>query len=70
MTKADALIRSDRVNASRELLARYQRDDEEVKAAVKSWFRGQPKNFYETGIHALIKRSTKAVERGGDYIEK
>ena len=26
--------------------------------------------FYRAGIHALIKRWTKTVEMGGDYIEK
>lgn len=45
-------------------------DDDEVKRAVKAWLKDQPTQFYEAGIHALVKRWTVAIERGGDYVEK
>ena len=45
-------------------------DDNEVKRAVKAWLKDQPKQFYEAVIHALVKRWTVAIERGGDYVGK
>lgn len=45
-------------------------NDEEVKSAVRNWLRKQPPEFYEAGIHALIRRWNRAIERGGDYVEK
>ena len=45
-------------------------DEEAVKISVRQWVRKQNPAFYRTGIHALVKRWTKTVEKDGDYIEK
>ena len=41
-----------------------------MKTAVKKWLCEQSLEFYEAGIHALIRRWNSAIERGGDYVEK
>ncbi|PSN29811.1 hypothetical protein C0J52_24798 [Blattella germanica] len=38
--------------------------------AMHQWLRNQDHEFYHTGIHALVKRWIKTVEKDGDYIEK
>ena len=45
-------------------------DEETVKTSVRQWLRKTDHDFYRTGIHALVKRWTKTVEKDGDYIEK
>ena len=45
-------------------------NDNEVKTAALNWLRHQLAEFYNTGIHALVHKSTVALERGGDYEEK
>lgn len=45
-------------------------DEEAVKTSVRRWLRKQDHAFYRSGIHALVKRWTKTVEKDGDYIEK
>ena len=41
-----------------------------VKTDVLNWFRHQPAEFYNTGIHALVHRWTVVLERYGDYVDK
>ncbi|GFR58028.1 histone-lysine N-methyltransferase SETMAR [Elysia marginata] len=52
------------------LRGKHYRNDEEAKNAVKTWQQEQPIQFYDAGIHALVKRWNVALERGGDYVEK
>ncbi|PSN56990.1 hypothetical protein C0J52_04240 [Blattella germanica] len=41
-----------------------------IFCAVHQWLRNQDHEFYHTGIHALVIRWIKTVEKDGDYIEK
>ena len=43
--------------------------DEEVKEAVHTWLREQPKNF-SAGIQKLVERYNKCIVLQGDYVEK
>ena len=43
---------------------------EEMKEAIESWRRKTTRDFYEDGLHALLKRWKKCIASGGDYIEK
>ena len=43
--------------------------DHEVKEAVHAWLAVQLKTFLE-GIRMLVQRSTKCVEKQGNYVEK
>ena len=57
--------------AMKELLrGKHYENDEKVKTAVKKWLCEQSPEFYEAGIHALVRRWNSAIERGGDYVEK
>ena len=38
------------------LRGKHYENDEEVKTAVKKWLCEQSPEFYEAGIHALIRR--------------
>ncbi|PSN48728.1 hypothetical protein C0J52_08792 [Blattella germanica] len=49
-----------------EFLERIVTGDE----TLRQWLRNQDHEFYHTGIHALVKRWIKSVEKDGDYIEK
>ena len=44
--------------------------DEEVKTAVRKWFKTKPVEFCNEGIRVLFKRWEKAVQKPGDYIKK
>ena len=44
--------------------------DDEVKTAVRQWFRSQTANFYRGGIAILVLRWDKCLNRHGDYVEK
>jgi histone-lysine N-methyltransferase SETMAR len=46
------------------------RSDKKVKQVVHEWLRSQPKEFFPSGIHALLKCWNTCIERNGDYIEK
>ena len=50
------------------LKGKHYNNDEEVKTAVKKWLYEQSPEFYEAGIHVLIRRWNSAIERGGDYV--
>ena len=43
--------------------------DEDVKTAVIKWHKEQTE-FYEAGLHVLIRRLNFALETNGDYVEK
>jgi [histone H3]-lysine36 N-dimethyltransferase SETMAR len=45
-------------------------DDEEVKAAVRSWVRQCKPDFFSAGFAQWKNRWDKCVARGGDYVEK
>jgi len=44
--------------------------DKEVQEAVHKWLRDQPKTFFLEGIHKLVDRWTKCIEKKGDCVEK
>ena len=44
--------------------------DEEVKEAVHTWLREQPKSFFSAGIQKLVERYNKCIVLQGDYVEK
>jgi hypothetical protein len=43
---------------------------EEVKEAVHTWLREQPKSFFSTGIQKLVERYNNYIVLQGDYVEK
>lgn len=43
---------------------------EAVKQACQTFFKNQPKEFYERGILKLATRYQTCLDRGGDYVEK
>lgn len=43
--------------------------DADLQAAITSWLREQPQEFYENGIRKLIKRWMKCIALDGDYVE-
>jgi hypothetical protein len=45
-------------------------DDDSLVAFVKKCLKSADPEFNCTGIHALVPRWRKAVERDGDYVEK
>ena len=51
------------------LRAKHYTSDEEVKTAVMKWLKEQLTEFYEVGIHDLIRSWNVAIDRNGDYIE-
>jgi hypothetical protein len=52
------------------LLGRQFGRDEEVKEAVHTWIREQPKPCFSDRIRKLVDRYKKCVELLGDYVEK
>jgi hypothetical protein len=44
--------------------------DEEVKEAVHTCLREQPKSFFSAGIQKLVERYNKCIVLQGDYVEK
>ena len=44
--------------------------DEEVKEAVHTWLREQPKSFFSAGIQKLVEKCNKCIVLQGDYVEK
>ena len=49
-------------------IGKHYVSDEEVKTAEIKWLREQPTEFYQSGIHALIRRGNIVIE--SDYVEK
>lgn len=45
-------------------------NNEDLVTAAKQWLKRAGSEFYHTGIHALVPRWRKAIEKDGDYIEK
>ena len=52
------------------LRGKYYASDEEMKTVLMKWLKEQSVEFYEAGIHALIRRRNIAIERNGDYVKK
>jgi hypothetical protein len=44
--------------------------DDEVKQAVTSWINQRTPGFFIDGMHKLVSRWEKCIERQGDYVEK
>ena len=44
--------------------------DEEVKSAVRKWFRKQNTNFLKDGLQKLVQRWRKCIDVRGDFVEK
>ena len=45
-------------------------DDDEVQEEVMMWFKGQPADFYDSGIQKLVPILNKYFDNSGDYVEK
>jgi histone-lysine N-methyltransferase SETMAR len=45
-------------------------NDDEIKEAVHSWLKGQPKTFFSDGIKKLVQRYEKCIQKEGGYVEK
>jgi hypothetical protein len=43
--------------------------DEEVKEAVHTWLREQPKSFFSAGIQKLVEQYNKCIVLQGDCVE-
>ena len=52
------------------LRGRKYQDDNEVIAAVQTYFESLPQSFFLTGIEMLIARCKKCIAVGGSYVEK
>ena len=52
------------------LRGRHFSSDDEVKEAVHSWLRDQPKTFFSDGIQKLLCRYNTCIRLQGDYVEK
>ena len=53
-----------------ELRGHHFNDDDEVRKAVHSWLRAQPKESYSEGIQKLVKCWDKCIAVKGEYVEK
>jgi hypothetical protein len=40
----------------------------EVKNEITTWLRAQAAEFYDIGIHNLVPRLNKCLDKGGDYV--
>jgi histone-lysine N-methyltransferase SETMAR len=45
-------------------------DDKSMIRAMRTWFREQEMSWYREGMHVVVSRWLKAVDVGGDYVEK
>ena len=45
-------------------------DDDEVQEDVKTRFKGQAADFYDSGIQKLVPRLNKCLDNAGNYVEK
>ena len=45
-------------------------DDDEAQEEVMMWFKGQPADFYDSGIQKLVPILNKYLDNSGDYVEK
>ena len=45
-------------------------DEEALRMCQHQWLKKQDHVFYQTGIHGLIERWSRTVQKGGDHIEK
>jgi len=52
------------------LRGRRLTSSEEVKEAVHTWLREQPKSFFSAGIQKLVEQYNKCIVSQGDYVEK
>ena len=52
------------------LRSRRFTSDEEVKEAVHTRLREQPKSFFSAGIQKLVEQYNKCIVLQGDYVEK
>jgi len=52
------------------LRSRRFTSDEEVKEAVHTWLREQPKSFFSARKQKLVERYNKCTVLQGDYVEK
>jgi histone-lysine N-methyltransferase SETMAR len=43
--------------------------DDDVQSAVHEWLKGQPQDFFSSGIQALVSRWCKCIELQGDYVD-
>jgi len=54
----------------RDLKGTHFTSDDEVKQAVTSWIKQGTPEFFIDGMHKLVLRWKKCIERQGDYIKK
>jgi len=45
-------------------------DDHEVQEGVKTWFKEQAADFYDSGTKKVVPRLNKYLDNAGDYVEK
>lgn len=45
-------------------------DEKSLRSALKTWIKGQPKEWFESGLKKLPERWHKCVITDGDYVEK
>jgi len=53
----------------RDLKGTHFTSDDEVKQAVTSWIKQRTPEFFIDGMHKLVLRWEKCIERQGDYVE-
>ena len=54
----------------RDLKGTHFTSDDEVKQAVMSWIKQRTPEFFIDGMHKLVLRWEKCIERQGDYVKK
>jgi histone-lysine N-methyltransferase SETMAR len=54
----------------RDLKGTHFTSDDEVKQAVMSWIKQRTPEFFIDGMHKLVLRWEKCIERQEDYVEK
>ena len=59
-----------KISVKKGLRGKHYACDKEGKTAMIKWLKEQSTEFYEAGIHTLIRRWNIAIERNGDYVEK
>jgi hypothetical protein len=58
------------LTSKRDLKGTHFTSDDEVKQAVKSWIKQRTPEFFIDGMHKLVLRWEKCIERQGDCVEK
>jgi hypothetical protein len=57
------------VHLKKHLAGKNFDDDDEIQEEVKTWFKGQMADFYDSRIQRLATRLDKCLDKAGEYVE-